>query len=272
MDYQTFKKNIEHLTGETKQNKIADILHVSTSKISKWFTGELLPTFTDILNISETYHCSIDWLIGNENKDKQKLSMYDICKFLVKLDNEYFINIELRNVVEEISFLDTTDEPTKLNQKYKKLLPVIYIHESLSAEDMEHLYEIYNYHERRSDFKDFEEDHRMFSTALPDNKWINNFLIKYAQLKEALCKRLLPKHIFDDVVNGYLREISEVQKVSDFIPVCKNINPPLLNKYTTLEPSTNELLEKRFNDALNYFSEDYNAEFLDEDKNIANEI
>lgn len=60
MNCQTFKMNIEHLTGETKQNKIADVLHVSPSKLSKWFTGESTPTFSDILDISKRYHCSIE--------------------------------------------------------------------------------------------------------------------------------------------------------------------------------------------------------------------
>lgn len=111
MDYQTFKKNIEHLTGETKQNKIADVLHVSTSKISKWFTGELLPTLTDILNISEKYHCSIDWLIGNQYEDESELSVYDICKLLVKLDNKHlFISMELKEIIEEVSFWDSENQ------------------------------------------------------------------------------------------------------------------------------------------------------------------
>ena len=82
MDMDVFKSRILTITGEKKQNKIAAELNVSESKISRWFSGAVLPTLDDLLYISQKYKCSIDWLVGNEVDSKQGLSVYSICKIL----------------------------------------------------------------------------------------------------------------------------------------------------------------------------------------------
>lgn len=82
MDMEVFKSRIFTITGEKKQNKIAAELNVSESKISRWFSGAVLPTLDDLLYISQKYKCSIDWLVGNEVASEQGLSVYSICKMI----------------------------------------------------------------------------------------------------------------------------------------------------------------------------------------------
>lgn len=215
MDYQTFKKNIEYLTGETKQNKIADILHVSTSKISKWFTGELLPTLTDILNISEKYHCSIDWLIGNQYEDESKLSVYDICKLLVKLDNKHlFISMELKETIEEVSFWDSENQDY-VRKKYKNTLPMIYVHNTLSIDD---IFDKMDYQQYWfGNYDEFEYSiYRNHGTYLEANQEINAFLTKYIQIKSVLYKDLISEDIFNEIVDTYLNKLSK--KTIDYFP------------------------------------------------------
>lgn len=223
MNYQIFKMNIERLTGETKQNKIADILHVSPSKLSKWFTGELLPTFTDILNISKAYQCSIDWLIGNEYKNKRNLSEYDICKLLIELDRKFFLNIELREIEQKITFVDN-DNKLIADQEYNQTIPVIYFPNSISLEHIaitEELYDPYNemFESTDEDILKYEgcenEKDIINSTSFCTNISINGFLIKYVQLKEAFYKKIIPLNVLDDIIDSYLKYMDKSTNVCE---------------------------------------------------------
>ena len=94
--YQTFKSNIIKITGETKQNKIADVLGVSEATISRWFSGTAIPTLADLLEISKKFDCSIDWLLGNDSKSASDYSVYDICKLLTNIDSA--TNFSVRDI------------------------------------------------------------------------------------------------------------------------------------------------------------------------------
>lgn len=52
------------------QAKLADDLHVTQATVSRWETGEMLPTI-DILNeLSRYFSVSLDYLLGNDEKSK----------------------------------------------------------------------------------------------------------------------------------------------------------------------------------------------------------
>lgn len=52
------------------QKNIADMLHVSPSIISAYETGERTPSTENILALSRIYHCTTDYLLGNDHQPK----------------------------------------------------------------------------------------------------------------------------------------------------------------------------------------------------------
>ncbi|MBD5461435.1 MAG: helix-turn-helix transcriptional regulator [Lachnospiraceae bacterium] len=242
MNVQIFKTNLETLTGETKQNRIADVLNISASKVSKWFAGALLPTISDLLNISKTYHCSIDWLIGNEHENEVNFSEYGICKLLINLDREFLIDIRLEEIEQKITFEVGNRESLETNnQKYKQIIPVIYFQNSLALEDILLGEEIYNPYdmvinsngevclENKDSYEDEENENRVTTTADHTSMSINDFLSKYIQLKEALYKKIIPINIFDDILDSYLKCMSKTDYES------KEVGYEILNANSSKE-------------------------------------
>ena len=177
-----FKDNIIKLTGETKQNKIAEKLHVSETKISHWFTGTTPPSLDDLLYISQEYDCSIDMLIGNEHTASNDFSVYDICKILTDIDMEIGFMHEkietMRIYDEEIDYFEIPDTDGKIKTDYCS----IYFPDRLEGP---------------------------FPTYSYDGKKINNFLKKYEGLKQARKQQLIDNDIFKDAVNAQLRKLSK---------------------------------------------------------------
>ena len=177
-----FKDNIIKITGETKQNKIAEKLHVSETKISHWFTGTTQPSLDDLLYISQEYDCSIDMLLGNERTASNDFSVYDICKILVDIDMEIGFMHEkietMRKYDDEIDFFEIPDTAGKIKTDYCS----IYFPDKLEGP---------------------------FPTYGYDGKKINNFLKKYEGLKQARKQQLIDNDIFKDAVNAQLRKLSK---------------------------------------------------------------
>jgi transcriptional regulator with XRE-family HTH domain len=59
------------------QQELANELNISRQSISKWENGSALPSFTNIMAISELFHISLDELIKNDDKLQSKLEKND---------------------------------------------------------------------------------------------------------------------------------------------------------------------------------------------------
>lgn len=57
------------------QKEVANILHVSTSIISNYERGERSPSIENLVTLATLYHCSTDYLLGIENKNKQNIDI-----------------------------------------------------------------------------------------------------------------------------------------------------------------------------------------------------
>jgi len=68
------------------QAKLAENIHVTQATVSRWETGEMLPTLDILTELSKYFSVSIDYILGNEQKNKPIISEDD------ELTNE---NIEL---------------------------------------------------------------------------------------------------------------------------------------------------------------------------------
>ncbi len=86
------KRLSEIFQGES-QTVIAKKLNTSQSNVSKWITGDQLPTTDCIISISKLYKVSVDWLIGLSDKrdindiDYEKLTYEQAARvldFLIK--------------------------------------------------------------------------------------------------------------------------------------------------------------------------------------------
>lgn len=189
MNKETFKTNICTITGETKQNKIAAALHISESKVSRWFSSDTLPTLDDLLYISKEYDRSIDWLVGNERDTSKKLSPYDICKMLVDIDTAY--HLEAVTINGQRNYLKVIDdEDLNFPNRGKR---VDFSHCALYFKDF-HVVPSGNFLESCCDCT---------------GKEINNFLTKYIELRTILSKGIISKEIFIDVVNSHLSKLSK---------------------------------------------------------------
>lgn len=61
------------------QKNVAEKLHVSSAIISAYETGERTPSTDNILALSKLYHCSTDYLLGNdESKIKAVIDIDDL--------------------------------------------------------------------------------------------------------------------------------------------------------------------------------------------------
>lgn len=53
----------ETFKGQT-QDQVGKLIHAGQTTVSKWLSGEKVPTTETLLYISQVYHVSVDWLLG----------------------------------------------------------------------------------------------------------------------------------------------------------------------------------------------------------------
>ncbi len=64
------KLKVLRLKYNLSQREVADKLHVSSSIISGYETGERTPSTENILALAHLYHCTTDYLLGNNAQAK----------------------------------------------------------------------------------------------------------------------------------------------------------------------------------------------------------
>lgn len=85
--------------SENESNKaIAEKINVSPSTLSKWRNGteNVTPPLPALLSLSEAYHCSIDYLVGNDDYEKGQISIDRACMSIVELDSLLDLNLQRR--------------------------------------------------------------------------------------------------------------------------------------------------------------------------------
>lgn len=76
-----FPKRLTQLreNRELSKKQLAEILHVSDSCISQYENGKSMPGYDTLLSIAQFFAVSIDFLLGNENKETHSLYNKDFC-------------------------------------------------------------------------------------------------------------------------------------------------------------------------------------------------
>lgn len=57
------------------QKEVASVLHVSPSIISNYERAERSPSIENLVTLATLYHCSVDYLLGTENKNMQTIDV-----------------------------------------------------------------------------------------------------------------------------------------------------------------------------------------------------
>ena len=74
------------------QSEMADILHVSRSTLSKWETGNAIPSANDLQKMKNEFHISIDYLLDDKEKasidsdrERNDLKTHGLCLVLLSM-------------------------------------------------------------------------------------------------------------------------------------------------------------------------------------------
>lgn len=111
----------------TTQVKIAETLNIDATKLSKLFSVSQLPTVDELLAIASEYHCSIDWLLGNDNDTHEKhLSIYQFCKAIVDLDLSCDLSFDIINKEKTSKEIDLVSGYPDIHE-YSLEIPCMYI-------------------------------------------------------------------------------------------------------------------------------------------------
>ncbi|MFF2341108.1 helix-turn-helix domain-containing protein [Bacillus mycoides] len=77
------------------QQQIAEILHVTAQAVSKWENNKSVPDITTLVQISDLYNVSLDYLIKSDKQLQNKLS---IRKVHLRMINLLIVGVQPRYV------------------------------------------------------------------------------------------------------------------------------------------------------------------------------
>lgn len=69
------------------QEQLAELIGVSRQTISKWETGMANPDIEKLIKLSELYGCSIDYIVGNDNKIDENRTNDELNKNIDEANN-----------------------------------------------------------------------------------------------------------------------------------------------------------------------------------------
>lgn len=99
-----FVNKLKELAGT--QAEIAKLLDTNDTTISRWRTGEGYPSIEQLLTIADHYHCTVDYLLGNDSSDTPEIeTLADIAKCLFRLDNEH-ISVSTSTDEDDTTFMN----------------------------------------------------------------------------------------------------------------------------------------------------------------------
>lgn len=76
---------------EENKKSVYDVekeIGISHQNIYKWEKGESEPSITACIRLAKYYNCTIDYLVGIENKKEQQISKYYKCNITANGNNK----------------------------------------------------------------------------------------------------------------------------------------------------------------------------------------
>ncbi|WP_461200851.1 helix-turn-helix domain-containing protein [Anoxybacillus sp. TBDG-1] len=85
------------------QEQFAQRLNVSRSKVSKWENGEVLPDLQSLIDMSEMFRVSVDFLLGKHPTDEQLLQEVRLAYGTNEMSDEQLSLIRYMNEQRELA-------------------------------------------------------------------------------------------------------------------------------------------------------------------------
>lgn len=119
MDGDMLKNRLSEIFKGDTQDVVARKLNTTQGNVSKWISGQQVPTTENLLLISEAYNVSIDWLLGRSGEKEidgvvlDKLSYEQVARIIDRLFDLGSIEMpDLNELIDEDAVLnfDSDDE------------------------------------------------------------------------------------------------------------------------------------------------------------------
>ena len=78
------------------QKEVASILHVSPSIISNYERAERSPSIENLVTLATLYHCTTDYLLGIENKNKQNFDVSMLNDRQIELLENFLLELNTK--------------------------------------------------------------------------------------------------------------------------------------------------------------------------------
>lgn len=78
------------------QKEVASVLHVSPSIISNYERAERSPSIENLVTLATLYHCSADYLLGIENKNKQNIDVSMLNDRQIELLQNFLLELKAK--------------------------------------------------------------------------------------------------------------------------------------------------------------------------------
>ena len=211
MDVTLIKKNIRRIYEEhgLTQTELAGIIGVSQSRISNLLNlNNTKESFSlhHLYKISQTFHVSIDELVGMHDMNTQLSSMdvHQICTFLTGLIKNDYLSIQETVLEESNIYVSETDADGEDTGRY--VGPVKRFNKYLT-------FYFSNYHQLRSPNKtadDLVREKELLEESGNDhavNREINTFLSNYYELYKLYQERKLPLKTLNGLEATLLKDL-----------------------------------------------------------------
>lgn len=197
---ETFIENLSKITSGMKQKEIAKIMGCTEGTVSKYLNKNKtdFPTVEMILNLSQHFNISVDWLLGNKStSEKKSFSPRDICKFLVDINKtccyfsfgEFTATEECYIPQERDGQIYGTDYQVKDNTYIALYFPKWCELRGIKEED----FMLY----------------RQVGNNSLGNAYINLFLSRFKEISDMFKKGNLTQEMYDRLLDSYLNDVPD---------------------------------------------------------------
>ncbi len=199
MKKEIFIENVSKLKGNMKQYEIAQIMGCSTSTASRYLSPdkEDFPSGEALINLSQYFGVSIDWLVGNttSEKAKEELSARDICEIILQLSKNSMLHFGTVTVEEYCYDYCGSDENGNAE---------------ISVGNRSNKYISLYFSDR---WKVKTEDDAIEASSIGNVSYkeycVNKFLSRLLGIKRMLAKGDLDQDMYDRLLESYLNEVPD---------------------------------------------------------------
>lgn len=197
------KKIMHERTPKITQSMLSENTGIPQTRISKVLSEKSSDCFTiqQLVAISKYFCVSTEALLfDNTSTNNERLSVQEVCKYIVKIDKTIGFNIVEKEIEENYTWFNRFEDNYETQNNIVKYL-LLWIREYETPEEIGKNDYLYVDTMGSSHKREYEE--------------INSFIKKYFTLRELVNKETISMDIFEDVVNSHIAKLSSY-KITDY--------------------------------------------------------